>query len=67
MTGTTRINPDSGVVEEQNGFIDKVIDHWEPKEDEDGTRTRVNPESGVIEEQSGFINKVLDLWEPKED
>lgn len=57
-----RINPDTGVIEENNGFF--IFDSWEPVENSEGCEERVNPDTGVIEENHGFF--IFDNWQPKE-
>lgn len=60
-----RINPDTGIVEEQDGFINELFDLWGPVVGDDGEITRVNPETGELEEQSGFLAELFGLWSPK--
>lgn len=55
-----RINPETGVIEEDGNF--PIFDFWKPVENEDGNRERVNPSTGVIEEE-GFLGL---FWNPKE-
>jgi hypothetical protein len=59
-----RINPDTGVVEEQNDVLG-VFEHWDPAENENGNEERVNPETGVVEEKNSVLG-IFDEWAPKE-
>ncbi|MCC6366891.1 MAG: hypothetical protein IT165_25495 [Bryobacterales bacterium] len=54
-----RINPETGVYEENNGFI---FDNWTSVQNENGNDERINPDTGVVEENTGFI---FDNWTPK--
>lgn len=63
--GRIRINPDTGVIEEQNGFLDDVTNTWWPKKDDDGNVNRVNKKTGELEKIDGFINDALGIWTPK--
>jgi len=56
---TTRINPETGVIEQDTGF---PWEHWEAVENENGNEERINPETGVIEENQGFP---WDHWVPR--
>jgi hypothetical protein len=54
-----RINTETGVIEENTGFI---FDNWTAVENGNGNEERVNPGTGVIEENTGFI---FDSWTSK--
>lgn len=54
-----RINTETGVIEENNGFI---FDNWTSVQNPEGNDERINTETGVIEENTGFI---FDNWTPK--
>lgn len=54
-----RINTETGVIEENTGFI---FDNWSSVQNAECNEERVNTETGVIEENTGFI---FDNWTPK--
>jgi hypothetical protein len=56
--GERRVNPETGVVEERDGWFLGV---WQPASNESGAEQRVNPDTGVIEERYG---SVLGVWQP---
>ena len=60
-----RINPDTGVIEERDGFLNDLLDIWEPERGPDNEITRVNPGNGEIEEQRDFFDNLLGIWHPK--
>ncbi len=66
----TRINPETGVVEETSpNPIDHIVDDgWTPTENDEGKSERVDPESGEIQESSSNPPDHLlgDGWTPKE-
>lgn len=56
----TRVNPDTGVIEEDPG----PLSPWVPKTDDDNPKpTRINPDTGVVEEDPGPLSP----WVPKTD
>ncbi|OGI16165.1 MAG: hypothetical protein A2878_03385 [Candidatus Moranbacteria bacterium RIFCSPHIGHO2_01_FULL_54_31] len=54
---TTRINKDTGIIEESDWGI-----CWDPKRDDNNQMTRVNTDSGAVEESGWGI-----LWDDKRD
>ena len=64
----TRINPDSGIIEQDASAFGGTFGHtWEPKENNDGNAERINPDSGVVEQDvSAFGGVFGHTWEPKD-
>ena len=65
MSGNlTRINPETGVIEEQDGLLGNFLEMWSPVIGDNGEIMRVNPDTGVLEE-SDRLDQVLGIWAPK--
>lgn len=60
----TRINTDSGVVEFQDTWIDRVFDAWTEAKNENGKSERINVDTGVVEEFGG-LDRWLGIWHDK--
>lgn len=57
----SRINPDSGIIEHQDGWLDRQLGTWHETKNEDGNSERVNVDTGEVEE-SGGLNRWLGIW-----
>jgi hypothetical protein len=62
-----RINPDTGVFEEDNSVFGGLLGHdWQPMKNDDGNIERISPSDGVLEEDNSMFGGLLGHdWQPR--
>ena len=64
----TRINPDSGIIEEDTSLCGGTFGYtWEAKKNNEGRAERIDPDSGVHQKDRSLFNGVFGhSWEDKD-
>jgi len=67
MSKTKRINPETGVLEEDKSIFDGLFGRdWQPSKNKEGNAQRINPETGVLEEDKSIFDGLFGRdWQPK--
>jgi uncharacterized protein (UPF0210 family) len=62
-----RINPETGVFEEDNSVFGGVFGHdWQAMKNDDNNQERINPDDGVHEEDTSIFGGIFGHdWQPK--